>query len=218
MRCSGCSAVIRPVVVWDCDGTLFQYHEPLAYFCCEYWNLGSAAFLRARQWDGTGNFEDALGITQTQYREAKLAFRQGGGKRTLPIFQDGGIKTVMAMKQLGCDIWYATSRPWNRLDNVDPDTRFSLARYDLPLDGILYDDEDKYGRLVRDHLDPDRIVGVVEDLPEQIDRGEELGLPMYQIARAHNRGVGQSRPCRVDMREVAIRLQTNLANWRHTHG
>jgi hypothetical protein len=218
MKCSECSAKITPVVVWDVDGTLANYHEHLAWFVALYWNLGEAAYLRGTHWDGLGNFEDVLGITQLQYREAKLAFRQGGQKRTMPIYQDGGIRTVIGMSHGGCDTWYATSRPWARLDAVDPDTRFWLEKHGLPLSGILYDEDDKYGKLISDHLDPARIIGVVEDLPEQYDRGVELGLPMIQVARPHNRGEGVKRPNRVDMRDVAGQLQENLRKWKEHHG
>lgn len=197
----------------DIDGSVGRYHPDLTVFVREYWNLPAQAQSAGFMWDGEGNFEDALGITQEQYREAKLAFRQGGGKRFMGLYEDGALAMLWALKTKGCEIWYATSRPWNRLDNVDPDTKFWLGRHEFPIDGIIFDDQDKYGRLVNDHIDKSRIVGVIEDLPEQYDRADELGLPVYQIARQHNSGPTQQRPRRCTMGRIFSEIEENLSVW-----
>ena len=82
------------------------------------------------------------------------------------------------------EIWLATTRPWQRLDNVDPDTREWLRRNGIEIDGLLYGD-DKYQQLI-ETVEQERIVACFEDLPEQMGIGDRLGLPMYQIYRPHN--------------------------------
>lgn len=215
MKCEHCSRIVKPVVVSDIDGTLGDYHIHLCRFVVNYFHLTEGEFHAGRMWDGTGKLYQAIGISKPDYEEAKLAFRQGGMKRTMPLFHDGGPELLREMKELDCDIWYATTRPWQRLDNVDPDTRFWLEKVvGLPVDGLMFDIGDKYGRLCRDHLDQSRIIGVLEDLPEQYDRAWELGLPVIQVARRHNSAPGASRPLRLDMAHARATLLAGLKTWK----
>lgn len=220
MLCEHCSRVLRPVVVSDIDGTLGQYHRHLCRFIVNYFHLGEAAFAAGLAWDGEGKLYHALGISKVDYEEAKLSFRQGGMKRNMPLFHDGGPELLREMKELGCDIWYATTRPYQRLDNVDPDTRFWLDKVvHVPVDGLLFDLGDKYGKLCRDHVDKARIIGILEDLPEQYDRAWELGLPVIQVARQHNSGPSASRPLRLDMAHARAVLMAGLQTWKEgTYG
>ncbi len=82
------------------------------------------------------------------------------------------------------EVWIATSRPWQRLDNIDPDTIEWLNRNNLHFDGIVYGD-DKY-ELLANAVEKDRIVGVVDDLTEQLKKADLLGLPTCQVYRPHN--------------------------------
>lgn len=181
MRCSSCSKTVKPVVALDIDGTLGDYHSHLLEFMDGYFGR-----TMNRGWDGTGDWEDYLKLTSQEYREAKLAFRQGGMKRTMPMFPDARVLTLSAMS-LGAEIWITTTRPWMRLDSVDPDTREWLDRKALYYDHLLYDDN-KYHKLA-ELVDPERVVFVMDDLPEQIAvAAYRFGGAAYLIERDHNAG------------------------------
>lgn len=211
MLCSRCSANVKPIVSVDIDGTIADYHDTLARFVIDYWALNEPnGFFREGPWDGSGNFEDYLGISQAQYREAKLAFRQGGMKRVMPLFT--GVKYQLSrLREQGADIWFCTTRPWKRLDNVDPDTKFWLERHDLQFEGLLFG-EDKYGDLL-EAVDAERIVMVIDDLPEQVDRARELGLPAVQVAAPHNSHESQMREGRYSLLSCFQLTEEEIRHW-----
>ncbi|NIN99769.1 MAG: hypothetical protein GTO49_33345, partial [Anaerolineae bacterium] len=166
-RCSECSARVRPIVAVDIDGTLAEYHKHLGDHICRYFGMEWKQHPIYDPWDGEGNYEDYFGITQAQYREAKLAFRQGGFKRWAPVMPGVAAlrHTLTGLKQThDLEVWVTTTRPWNRLDSTDPDTRHWLDRHFPLYDHLLYDDN-KYERLA-EIVDRDRVVAVVDDLPE----------------------------------------------------
>jgi hypothetical protein len=126
-----------------------------------------------------------LGLTQAEYREAKLAYRQGGYKRIAPL-QPGAIMFMTELQMLGCEVWITTTRPWSRLDNVDPDTKFWLQRHGIMYDHLLFDDH-KYQKLST-IVDPTRVWAVVDDLPDMCEEAETY-LPsalVLMVERPHN--------------------------------
>lgn len=186
--CSSCQEVVRPVAAFDIDGTLAEYHDALRLHVERYWSLPPGQ-TGPNPWNGEGNYEDYLGVTQEQYREAKLAFRQGGFKRWSTPMEglDKLRKTVTLLKKFcNLEVWITTTRPWNRLDSVDPDTRWWLDRHFPMYDHLLYD-EHKYLRLA-EIVDPERVVLVVEDLPEMHKEAKEVFSPSKAgiVIRPHN--------------------------------
>jgi len=165
-------------------------------------------------WDGAGDFEAWLGLSKDQWRQAKLAYRQGGQKRFMKAYHSA----LSSLHSLGqqADIWIASNRPWQRLDNVDGDTRWWLERQGVQFKGLLFGD-DKYGDLV-EIVDPNRILGVVEDLPDQFDRAKDLGLPVWQIARQHNSHPTQERRPRANINEVQMGITLDLVRWDNETG
>lgn len=188
-----CSVPVKPIVAFDVDGTMSEYHYSLAKHA---WNYHGVPH-RSDWWDGSGNYEDWLGITQAQYREAKLAFRQGGYKRWVPPMPGLEVlcDVVRRLRNAGkVEVWITTTRPWNRLDSVDPDTRFWLDRHFPVYDHILYD-EHKYRHLAT-IVDPERVVLVADDLPEMVhEAGEAFGtngwMPVL-MERPHNQAYRRS--------------------------
>lgn len=165
MLCSECSNVIKPVVVLDIDGTLGDYHAHFYKFACDYEARTLPPF-----YDGTMEMHEWWNMELEHYRMVKLAYRQGGMKRSMPIFPHAqGL--VNRLRAMGAEIWITTTRPYLRLDNIDPDTRFWLERNFIEYDGLMYD-EDKYLRLA-ERIDTNRVVAVLEDLPEQYDQAAE---------------------------------------------
>jgi len=207
MRCDSCYGDIHPVVLVDIDGTLAEYHDALTEFVNHYFDLPLVKYA----WNGEGDFEDYFGITQEQYREAKLAFRQGGMKRSMAVYPY--VNRFMQDLSRVASVWLTTTRPWQRLDNVDPDTREWLRRNNIQYDGLLYD-EFKYSKIL-DIIDRDRIVGVIEDLPEQYDHAEEMGLPVFQVVRLHNSHPTQQRPTRGTLPTATAWVNRNLTEWRN---
>lgn len=207
MRCSDCSREVRPIVCLDIDGTLGAYHEHFLDFAEEYFDV-----IMLRQWDGEGDWEDYLGITKKEYREVKLAWRQGGGKRTMPCFL-GAQEISEAARTFNAEVWITTTRPWNRLDSVDPDTQEWLRRNRIYHDFLLYDD-DKYGKLA-EITDGGRVIMVLDDLPEQYDRaaaefGEEVPL---LIAQQHNVTQRTKRASVRTLFEAQVIMEERLSKW-----
>lgn len=179
MLCSSCSGEVRPVVAVDIDGTLGDYYEHFRSFAEGYWGRPMR-----RGWSGHGNWEDHLGMTRAEYRQAKLAYRQGGMKRNLPTYL-GADYFMKQLKDWNLEIWVATTRPWQRLDNIDPDTQWWLSRHGWTPQGLLYGD-DKYEQLCQ-VVNRERVLLVVDDLAENLQRASECGLYGWQVSREQNR-------------------------------
>lgn len=182
MRCSQCSNPVKPIVVFDIDGTLGDYHGHFTDFCIRY--FGRHMSVGAGPYDGSVEFEEYLGITKAEYREAKLAYRQGGNKRWMPCYAEAP-EIIEDTREIA-EVWICTTRPWQRLDNVDPDTREWMRRNHIEVDGLLYGDT-KYEQLVTT-VERERIAAVVEDLPEQFAIARSLGLPVILRENHHNAG------------------------------
>jgi hypothetical protein len=214
-RCSECSHVVRPVVAVDVDGCISEYHNSLRDHCVRYWNL-SPHPCEFGSWNGIGNFEDWIGITNAQYREAKLAYRQGGYKRWSPVYE--GLDSLVSMishlkEQFLLEVWVTTQRPWLRLDNVDPDTRFWLDKHFPDYDHLLYHDQ-KYTELAG-RVEADRVVAVVDDLPEMVAQaagafGSKVPL---MIHRPHNSLAHPSVPRVENLEAFAERLHERTTKW-----
>lgn len=185
---------LAPVVALDIDGTMGDYHGHFVWFLRNIYlprEWGQISLdVPVRPWwkpEYKGEFSDALGMDKAEYRAAKLAFRQGGLKRCMPQFtSDNGrlLYYVQAIRQMGVQVWVCTARPWMRLDNIDPDTQYWLTHNAGPVDGLIFG-EDKYADLI-DHVGRERILGVVDDLPENIERAWELNLPALLRYGRHN--------------------------------
>lgn len=216
MRCENCRTDLKPIVAVDIDGTIAEYHNHLFMFIVNYYDLSPRLVeektLQGKVclWDGSGNFEDFIGISQEEYREAKLAFRQGGFKRWMPIYKNARLM-VDTFHEAEAEVWFTTTRPWRRLDNVDPDTREWLRRHRFGYHGLLYD-EDKYAKLI-DIVGEGRVVAVVDDLPENIERANELGLFAIQVERPHNSHVSQRRGYRTDLIGATREIVRRIGEW-----
>lgn len=169
-----------PVVALDIDGTLADYYGHFHWFA-EMYLQRKLNLEWSRQ--HRGEFSEALGLEKSVYRQIKLAYRQGGMKRSIEPINGAG-NEVRTLRKAGIGVWICTTRPWNRLDNIDPDTSFWIEHNLGRVDGVIYG-EDKYLDLM-DIVGKERILGVIDDLPENIDKAKSLGLN-WAIARGpHN--------------------------------
>lgn len=183
MKCSDCGAQVRPIVALDIDGTMADYHGAFIQFA-EMW-LGHQ-LLAPRTWSGVGEFSEFLGLDRATYRQMKLAFRAGGFKRWMPETLNVN-RLTRTLAQAGAEVWITTTRPWQRMDNVDPDTKEWLKRHGADFKHLIFD-EDKYGMLV-DLVNPNRIVMVLDDEEDQRDRCAGLRLPFVLRRNRWNTGI-----------------------------
>lgn len=170
----------KPVVALDIDGTLGDYHGHFLRF--------------ARDWVGKSmpdpqdinpgmRLHKFMGIPLRTYRECKLAYRQGGLKRWMPCYP-GADQLTRRIRQLGGEVWICTTRPYLRLDNIDPDTREWLRRNRIVYDAVLFGDN-KYKELKRQA--GWRVGMVVDDLPELCNEAFKLGFDAYVRDQPYNR-------------------------------
>lgn len=170
----------KPVVAIDIDGTLGDYHAHFTRF--------------AREWTGRAMPDPAdinpglplhrhLRMSKSTYRACKLAYRQGGLKRSMPVYP-GAADMIRDFRRAGAAVWLCTTRPYLRLDNIDPDTRHWLRRNLIQFDGVLYG-QHKYTDLARIAVGP--IIAVLDDLVELLRQAEALGLPPYLRSQPYNR-------------------------------
>ena len=178
MLCSNCSEKVQPIVALDIDGTLGDFHGHFIQFLERYLNWRHGHCCGYVEYDGSCAFSEwailMYGIDYRTWQDIKLAYRQGAQKRSMP-FKPGAQEVVLAAIEHGCELWLTTTRPYLRLDNIDPDTRFWLDKVLCIQDcykGVIYD-EFKYERF-SEIVDVDRVILVLEDLPDMYDAAAKL--------------------------------------------
>lgn len=178
----GPGQVPRPVVALDIDGTLAAYHGHFLWFAGEY--LG-------REMPPTydcpgGGLAAFMGVSKTTYRRIKLAYRQSGLKRAMPAYP-GASELTKVLRARGADVWICTTRPYLALSNIEPDSKEWAKRNGVQYDAFIFG-ENKYRDLVS-LVGSDRIVAVLDDLPEMHDQAARLGLPAILRTQPYNRDV-----------------------------
>lgn len=169
-----------PVIALDIDGTSGDYHAHFTRFM-ELWT--GRTMPDPTEFTGGVPFHKHLCVSRSTYNEGKLAYRQGGWKRFMPAYEGIGDFTRYVRKQ-GVQVWICTTRPYLRLDNIDPDTRHWLRRNHMQYDSILYGPH-KYRDLVA-AVGRERVLMVYDDLPAQIDVALSLGLRAVMRAQPYN--------------------------------
>lgn len=172
---------VKPIIAIDVDGTLGNYHLHFLRFAEEWYG---------RKMPDPEDINPGMPLhkfmktSKSTYRECKLAYRQGGLKRSIPAYPFARELTVELRKE-GAEVWICTTRPYLRLDNIDPDTRHWLRRNRIQHDGVIFG-EHKYRRLVK-MVGSDRVAGVLDDLPEMYDQAASLGLNPLLRDQPYNR-------------------------------
>lgn len=172
MLCTRCQEEVRPVVAIDIDGTMGRYHEHFLKFAEDYldkevpWDFQSTDHFR--NW-----FKLRFGTSDDVWHDVKLAYRQGGMKRSMPVYPYASNLTEF-IREKGAELWITTTRPYIRHDNIDPDTREWLRRNHIRYDYILYDGH-KYQKL-KNLVGLDRIAFVFDDLKEELIEARLAGF------------------------------------------
>jgi hypothetical protein len=172
MKCTDCQADVKPVVALDIDGTLGDYHGHFLAFLRKYigWNKGPVGtYTGARRFKEWAT--EVYSIDERTWHDAKLAYRQGGMKRSMPAFLNAATM-CRAIKAAGAELWLTTTRPYLRLDNVDPDTRFWLELHGFEYDHLIYDEE-KY-ELLASLVGKERVAAVVDDEMVQVEEARRV--------------------------------------------
>lgn len=218
MKCTECSREIKPVVAVDIDGTLGNYHAHLERFIRQY--LQWPGPVDVKPYDGSIPYkvwvQETFLISVEEFRTIKLAYRQGAQKRSMPPFPGAG-EFCRSIKAQGAELWLTTTRPYLRLDNVDPDTRFWLRRQGIEYDGLLYD-EDKY-RVLHEIIGEDRVVAVVDDLDEMIESagqvfGEHVPIKRYNGYNNWD-SFGKEED---DLMAIGHIVSKRIVDWKEEHG
>lgn len=168
-----------PIVALDLDGTLGDYHEHFRRFA-EMWTG------REVVWDPGihGSFATQLGMSKATYRKCKLAYRMGGMKRSMPVF-DGAKELTQAIRRRGAMVVACTTRPYLQMTTIDGDTQHWIRRNGLQVDGILYG-EHKYRDLVKS-VGKERVICALEDDLSQIKVANSLGISTIMRLNEANR-------------------------------
>lgn len=172
----------KPVVALDIDGTLGDYHGHFLRFAEGYIgkNMPDAKDINP----GLPLWKH-MRVSKASYRAAKLAYRQGGLKRSMPCYE-GADDLTNDLRRAGAEVWICTTRPYLRLDNIDPDTREWLRRNKIKYDAVIFG-ETKYKELIK-QVGISRIVSVADELPEQAEKAYRLGLaPIFMMDQPYNR-------------------------------
>lgn len=203
----------KPVVALDIDGTMGDYHAWFLRFAEMY--LGKPMPPADKNTDGVPLYK-WMGVSKHTYRQVKLAYRQGGLKRGMPCYS-GAADLSRSIRKAGADVWICTTRPYLRLDNIDPDTRHWLRRNRVQYDGVLWG-EHKYRDLAR-IVGVDRFVAALDDLPEMLAQvGEATQGRTLAILRSQPYNAWVAAPLRVeDMEQAKDVILSEITNWKEQH-
>lgn len=123
--------------------------------------------------DHNGSFAAQLGMSKKTYRDCKLAYRMGGMKRSMPVFENARTLTL-AIRSRGVRVIACTTRPYLHMSTIDLDTQHWMRRHGLQVDYILYG-EHKYRDLIKS-VGRDRIVCAMDDDLSQLRLAGRLGI------------------------------------------
>ena len=191
-----------PVIGLDLDGTSGDHHGHFTRFA-ELWT--GKPMPPVDEFTGGVHFSKHLGISRETYNKIKLAYRQGGMKRSMPVY-DGIGDFTRYVRSRGVQVWICTTRPYLNLSNIEPDTRHWVReRARIQYDGLLYGPH-KYRDLVK-QVGRERVLVVYDDLPKMIEQALDLGLRAAMRTQPYNDYFQRSGNwCRVssveDMRSI----------------
>lgn len=170
----------KPIVALDYDGTLGDYHTHFLRFAEDWYGrpmplAENNPGLPLHQFMGSG---------KEKYRRCKLAYRQGGLKRSMPIYP-GASELTRHIRRRGAEVWICTSRQYLHLSNIDPDTRENMRRNGIQYDNVLYG-PNKY-RDLKKMAGSQPVLFAMDDLPEMVKVATDLGFFAILRDQPYNR-------------------------------
>jgi hypothetical protein len=192
-----------PVVAIDIDGTLGDYHGHFLRFASDWYG---------RQMPDPAEINPGLPLhkfmrtSKATYRQCKLAYRQGGLERSMPVY-DGAYDLCRSVRAAGAELWLCTTRPYLKLDSQSVNTRHWLKRHGIQYDALIYG-ERKY-RDLAGIVGAARVAAVLDDLPEMILQADSLGMwtmlrdqPYNKHLNWHYRAIDLGQAQRTILQEV----------------
>lgn len=205
----------KPVVSLDLDGTLGDYHGHFLRFAEGWFGRPMPDAFKINPQLKLWEFME---VPHAKYQQCKLAYRSGGMKRTMPAYP-GVEELTWNIQHAGAEVWICTTRPFQRMDNIDPDTQEWLRRNDIHYDALLFDTLEgkgsKYDELKRQA--GDRVASILEDLPELIEHAYSLRIMGCQepIMMEQPYNVTDPWPVKVrTMDEAWIKIEHQIKVWR----
>jgi FMN phosphatase YigB (HAD superfamily) len=162
--------VQKPVVAIDIDGTLGDFHGHFLRFAQEWYGRAMPDPTEINPGLPLHKF---MRTSKATYRQCKLAYRQGGLERSMPAYP-GASELTVQLRRGGCEVWICTTRPYLKHDTQSPNTVHWLRRNGIQWDHMLSGPH-KYRDLVK-QVGKERVVAVLDDLPEMIEQANSLGL------------------------------------------
>lgn len=199
----------KPVVGLDIDGTLFDYHSHFLRFAQDWYGRPMPDPAEINPGMPLHKF---MGTSKSTYRQCKLAYRQGGLERSMPVYP-GAVELTRAIRQAGAEVWLCTTRPYLKMDTQSPNTVHLLRRNKIQYDYMLAGPH-KYRDLLK-QVGKGRIVAVLDDLPEMVEQAEWLELPVWIRDQPYNRHYEGARIWDLPMAEKL--LVGEIKYWRN-HG
>jgi hypothetical protein len=204
---------LKPVVALDIDGTMGMYHDHFLFFASGYLNqqikdhyVGNQPF---KEW-----FCANYRCNTDAWHDIKLAYRQGGMKRTMPVYTDAKM-LAETVKRAGAELWVTTTRPYIRHDNIDPDTREWLRRNNITYDYLIYDGH-KYKKLAQ-LVGHERVCAVLDDLLDELDEAEALfgtDVPILRKTK-YNRAFHREEMMQATNLQMAARfIEYKIKKWK----
>lgn len=210
-----------PVVSLDVDGTIADYHGHFLRFAEGYFGR---SFPSVDAINPGLRLHEFMGIEHADYQRCKLAYRQGGMKRTMPALEGIGDVVRQCRIDWGAEVWICTTRPFNSLSSIEEDTMEFLRRAGVGYDAIIIDPigtKDKYQELWRQA--GSRVCAVVEDLPAQAWRAANYGFspilihnqPYNMISGENDAGLLPPQSIRWDTaQKLRSLLRTAIYEWK----
>lgn len=203
--------IVKPVVALDIDGTLGDYHGHFLKFAQGWYG---------RTMPDPSDINPGLPLhkfmntSKATYRQCKLAFRQGGLERSMPVY-DGATELTVALRKCGVELWLCTTRPYLKLDTQSPNTLHWLRRNKIQYDHLLSGPH-KYRDLVKQIGEPGRVVAVLDDLPSMYDQAESIGLPSILRSQPYNQHHSDA-PMVDDLWDAKETILAWLDHWSRDH-
>lgn len=201
----------KPVVALDIDGTLGDYHGHFLRFAQEWYG---------RRMPDPSEINPGMPLhkfmrtSKATYRQCKLAYRQGGLERSMPAYP-GASELTIQLRRAGCEVWITTTRPYLKHDTQSPNTTHWLRRNGIQHDHLIAG-PNKYRDLTR-QVGKERIVAVLDDLPEMIEQANSLDLWTIIRDQPYNKHF-QWHYRANDLPHAQREIMQVLNKWKQDHG
>jgi hypothetical protein len=120
---------------------------------------------------------------------------------------------VNRVRRKGAEVWLTTTRPHDRFDRIDPDTREWLRRHNIEFDGLLYS-EAKIEELA-ERVSPERVVAVLDDQRSVLEQAEDLNLGTPILRRTtYNAAVPWESDAVPDLDTARELIISQVDNWK----